>query len=163
MGGVNVSINKKWLVCPMNMIQSALCSSTLGQHDKYLFWCHWTYRKFFTVAWSWKTPQKSHFFNKIRSKYQAWMGVPKLKNQWLLTFAPIEIDWHIIRPPRLFLRVAMDPGKCLETYLVFQSLLENFTQRHKVICFICWNTIFYMRFLLNYYKNLKNNNKICKN
>ena len=121
------------------------------------------HEKFFTGPWSSKTPPKSHFFNVFWTQNRTFEWVPKFKNHSLLTFPAIKMDWRIIWSPNWILWIAMILKKCLTIFFNVQTQLYTFLSPQNIVDMNFWNTFFSMRFLLNFYKNIKNNAKNMKN
>ena len=64
-----------------------------------------------------------------------------LKNGQWVTFPAIKIDWCVVRPPQLLLRIAVTLGKTLSLHGDVCSPLKNFPAPHKAKQGICSNTL----------------------
>ena len=61
---------------------------------------------------------KLHFFH-WKILQNGFLEASKSKNRHLRTLVLIKIDSRIVRPPRLFLRIPMDPKMCLKANFDF--------------------------------------------
>ena len=103
------------------------------------------YSDTFCALWGAKKAKNFHFFmvcaiSHSQLGYAQWPWF--LKNDHLLTFAPIESDLSVVRPPRLLWEIDMIMRKLANTNFMSWEATENFLEGFEVAVATLWNSPF---------------------